>query len=135
MSKNEHYNYPTIPSKMDRIKSLLRALQLSPCMYNDEANLETLRSFVQRYNRWVTEIRNPVYQDEQKDWLKVCQALSDLSALRSLAKNLKPFEDVDLYGGEKVTITIKKLDGTTQELNGDWLPQVASAELEDGDEE
>ena len=80
------------------------------------------------------EVRNPVYESGQKDWLKVAQALSDLSALRSIAKNLKAFEGVNLYNGEKITITIKKLDGTVQELDGNWLARTATDDLKDRDD-
>jgi hypothetical protein len=121
----------SLKERDDRVLSLLTALRASPCKYNELADLKTLRELTRRYNKWVDEVRNPVYQSDKKDWLKVAQALSDLSALKSIAENLKAFEEVNLYNGEKITITIKKLDGTVQELNGDWLARVAAAELDE----
>jgi predicted DNA-binding antitoxin AbrB/MazE fold protein len=102
-------------------------------MYNDQGDVEMLRSFVRKYNKWVQDVRNPVYENGGEDWHKVSQALSDLSALRKIAKNLKAFEDINLHDGEKVTITIKRLDGTTQNLDGDWLVRVAELEEEKGE--
>lgn len=108
-------------------KELMVAIHQSPCMYNDQGDVEMLRSFVRRYNTWVKEVRNPTIEGCRDEWLKVVEALSDLHALRSVQKNLVPFDSVDLYNGEKVTIGIKRLDGSTEELDGDWLVRAAIA--------
>lgn len=119
----------TLMRRDNRVLSLLVVLHKSPCKYNESADLRTLREFVRRYNKWVDEVRNPVYESDQKDWLEVAQALSDLSTLRSISENLKVFENVDLYNGDKISITIKRSDGTVHEMSGNWLARAAAAEL------
>jgi len=116
------------------IKGLMVALNVAPSMYNEQGDVEMLRAFTKRYNEWAQNVRNRSYEDNKDEWLKVSQGLSDLHALRRISENLKAFDDVDLYNGDKVTVTIRKIDGTTKELDGDWLARSAAAELGETDE-
>lgn len=115
------------PSPDPVLNGVILALEKSPGMVSEEGDPDLHKGHVQRYNRWVKEVRNPcLFEGAARDhWFAVQWAREELSCFRRLKDNLKPFENVDLYGGDNVEIIIRRKDGKSEAIDGNWLNHAA----------